>query len=138
MLLMPGAEGLLIRAISCKVISCSTHKAVAFLPLVVVHCLSHSKAQPPDDIWLRASESGDSGSGGSNSSSSSIATHPTGAGYLLTYPYKCQKILTCFFADVKAAVPPSSWPACTACQSWHQPAPSQATLPLQTPGHPTD
>ena len=52
MLLMPGVEGLSMRVISCKVISCSTHEAVMFLPLVVVYCLSHSKAQPLNDIWL--------------------------------------------------------------------------------------
>ena len=41
-----------MRAISCKVISCSTHKATALPPLVVVHHLGHSEAQPLNDIWF--------------------------------------------------------------------------------------
>ena len=51
--------------------------------LVVVHHLGHSEAQPLNAIGSDASESGSSGSGGSNSFSASIASHPTGAGYLL-------------------------------------------------------
>ena len=54
MLLVPNAEGLSMRAISCKVISSSAHKAVMFLSLVMIHHLSHSKAEPFDEVWLRS------------------------------------------------------------------------------------
>ena len=50
---MPYMESLSVWAIPCKVVSCSTHKAVTFFMLVVVHCLCHSYTQALNDIWLR-------------------------------------------------------------------------------------
>ena len=91
MLLMPGVEDLLMKAISCKVISCSTHKAAAFLSLVVVHCLNHSKAQPLDDIWLKCLRVWQFRVRQEKFSSPSIATHPVGAWYLLYLSQKASE-----------------------------------------------
>ena len=86
MLLMPSTKGLAVRTISHEMVYCTAHKTSAFLSLVVAHSLSHRNTQPLNLIKPGGSTSQTSGSGRNSSSSSRVATHPTGAGYLLYLP----------------------------------------------------